>query len=130
MAFDFTTDSGERVAIPYSADELFTLHRRWNLSCPILDRIWDQYYGKTFTIASGDIAAFKNQIEELETEYLAEVVPKLKRERKVFSYTPAIEQGIIDKLLMDDPLATAMREIRELCALAISNNEQIRCSGD
>jgi hypothetical protein len=109
---------------------LAELPRRYGLSTPRCDDLWERFYGDPQLGSPAEVAVLRAEIEALRAAHARRRGDELARERKVTTQDPAVRARILESLLAGDPVLRKYDEIVAVCDEAIAAGQGLVCSSD
>jgi hypothetical protein len=128
MAFELRGPA-TTVLIDDAGEELFELPSRYGETASQLPQIHARFY-QASAIYPAVIPQLRDELQRLQKRREGELVPVLRRERKVFSKDKAVEARTLQALLHQDALYLLLERLLQLCDECLATGATIECVGD
>ncbi len=106
------------------------LPRRYGLSTPRCDYLWDRFYADPRLGSPAEVALLRGELEALRAAHAQRRGDELARERGVTTRDPAVRARILGSLLAGDAVLRKCDELIATCDEAIAAGQGLVCSSD
>ena len=118
----------KQVALDDLDGSLFELLRHFSIRSPEYDKINANYYGNSRL--TGQVGQIRKETAALRDAYRKDLAKQLRKSKKVHSKDPSVANGILDRMMADDPWLQKFREILEVCDDSMDTDGILVCVGD